>query len=234
MIGSIVQPLFFPWAGYFHLISRSEIFIFLDDAQFKKTWCARNKILIDGKQKFINMPLTKQSQITKINQRIFYNFEKDYDNLKSIIFKSYKKNLFFSNLEELFYDVDKNIIISNLSEFNKYFIKRISKFLNLNTIFYQSSDYPTNKIRSEKLIELCKILKINFYLSPEGSKDYMKIDNFEKNFNGTVKFNKFICYEYFQNNPYKFQSHLSILDLISNMSWEDCFNYIYSKEIEYK
>lgn len=234
MIGSIIQPLFFPWAGYFHLISRSEIFIFLDDAQFKKTWSARNKIIINNKQQFINMPLKKQPQTTKINERLFYNFNKDFENLKNIIFRSYKNNIFFSNIEELFFNIDKNLIISNLSEFNIYFIKRISKLLNINTTFHQSSDHHSNKKRSERLIELCKILKIDFYLSPEGSREYMSNDNFEQNFRGTVNFNGFICNRYKQNNSNQFQSHLSILDLIANLSWEDCSNYVYCKEIEYR
>ena len=43
---SIMQPHFLPWIGYFNLISQSEKFIFLDDAQFSKnSWHNRNRIL---------------------------------------------------------------------------------------------------------------------------------------------------------------------------------------------
>jgi hypothetical protein len=233
MKGSIIQPLFFPWAGYFHLIIRSEIFIFLDDAQFKKTWCARNKILIEGREKFINMQLMKQPQVTNINERKFYDFNQDFDNLKNTIFNAYRHNKFFSNIEELFFEIDKDLISVNLSEFNIYFIKRISKLMNIKTIFHQSSNLNINKKRSEKLIDLCKKFKINFYLSPEGSREYMEYDNFKTKFNGIIKFNNFFYKDYEQNYNGKFQSHLSILDLISNMSWQDCFNYLYCKEIKY-
>ena len=43
---SIMQPHFLPWIGYFNLITQSEKFIFLDDAQFSKNnWHNRNRIL---------------------------------------------------------------------------------------------------------------------------------------------------------------------------------------------
>ena len=153
MKGSIIQPLFFPWAGYFHLIIRSEIFIFLDDAQFKKTWCARNKILIEGREKFINMQLMKQPQVTNINERKFYDFNQDFDNLKNTIFNAYRHNKFFSNIEELFFEIDKDLISVNLSEFNIYFIKRISKLMNIKTIFHQSSNLNINKKLSKRVAE---------------------------------------------------------------------------------
>ena len=44
---AIMQPHYFPWSGYFNLISKVDNFVFLDDAQFSKdSWQVRNKILI--------------------------------------------------------------------------------------------------------------------------------------------------------------------------------------------
>ena len=33
---AIMQPTYLPWSGYFNLIYKTDIFIFLDDAQFSK------------------------------------------------------------------------------------------------------------------------------------------------------------------------------------------------------
>ncbi|MDC3126702.1 WbqC family protein [Candidatus Pelagibacter sp.] len=233
MKGSIIQPLFFPWAGYFHLICRSEIFIFLDDVQFKKTWCARNQILINGKKTFINMPLIKQSQKSLIKERRFINFQNDYANFKKKIFYSLKVNDFFSNIEELFSDINEDEISKNLSDFNIFFIKKICNLMDIKTSFHKSSEFNIKKKRSEKLIELCKINDIKQYLSPVGSKNYMSEDKFEVLFNGKIQFNKFFYKEYNQNFNNKFIDFLSILDLISNMSWKQSFNYIYCHEVQY-
>ena len=105
--------------------------------------------------------------------------------------------------------------------------------MNIKTTFYKSSTLKLNKKRSEKLIEICKLFQIDEYLSPQGSKEYMKEDSFEEIFNGKVRYNNFIHRNYSQNSKNKFISHLSILDLISNMSWKESFDYIYCKEVNY-
>ena len=52
---AIMQPHYFPWAGYFNLISKvNETYVFLDDVQFSKnSWQSRNQILVNGKKKWI-------------------------------------------------------------------------------------------------------------------------------------------------------------------------------------
>jgi len=48
---TIMQPHFFPWSGYFNLMSKVDKFIFLDDVQYSKnSWQSRNQILINGKK----------------------------------------------------------------------------------------------------------------------------------------------------------------------------------------
>ena len=43
----IVQPYFFPYAGYFQLIHASDRFLFLDDVSYiKRGWINRNRMLI--------------------------------------------------------------------------------------------------------------------------------------------------------------------------------------------
>lgn len=42
---SIHQPQYLPWAGYINKIIKSDIFVFLDDVQYKKNeWQNRNRI----------------------------------------------------------------------------------------------------------------------------------------------------------------------------------------------
>lgn len=42
----IMQPYFFPYAGYFSLIDYSDKFVFFDTSQYiKKGWVNRNRIL---------------------------------------------------------------------------------------------------------------------------------------------------------------------------------------------
>ena len=68
MITSMMQPTFFPWPGYFNLISSVENFVFLDDAQFSKgSWHNRNKIFLLNKIHWLTLPIEKQKLHTQLN-----------------------------------------------------------------------------------------------------------------------------------------------------------------------
>ena len=57
---AVMQPNYFPWAGYFNLINKADTFVFLDDAQFSKSnWHNRNSILVKQKKIWITVPLKK-------------------------------------------------------------------------------------------------------------------------------------------------------------------------------
>jgi len=45
MIVSISQPTLFPWLGYYNIIKKSDVFVFLDNIKFeKRSWQMRNKL----------------------------------------------------------------------------------------------------------------------------------------------------------------------------------------------
>lgn len=60
---AIMQPYFMPYIGYFQLINAADKFVLLDDVNFiNRGWITRNRILVNGKPKYITIPLKKASQ----------------------------------------------------------------------------------------------------------------------------------------------------------------------------
>lgn len=61
---AIMQPYFFPYAGYFRLLARSDLFVIYDCVQFpRRGWVHRNKLLdINGVPQWLTLPLLKASQ----------------------------------------------------------------------------------------------------------------------------------------------------------------------------
>lgn len=55
----IIQPNFLPWRGYFDFVSRCDLFVFLDDAQYtSRDWRNRNRIrLPDGRSRWLTVPV---------------------------------------------------------------------------------------------------------------------------------------------------------------------------------
>jgi hypothetical protein len=66
---AIMQPYLFPYIGYFQMINTVDHFVFYDDVNFiNRGWINRNRILVNGKDTFITVPLIKASQNKKINE----------------------------------------------------------------------------------------------------------------------------------------------------------------------
>jgi hypothetical protein len=54
----ILQPSYIPWRGYFHQISKADLFIFYDDVQYDKHgWRNRNQIKTAQGKQWITIPV---------------------------------------------------------------------------------------------------------------------------------------------------------------------------------
>ena len=61
----IMQPTYLPWVGYFDLIQKADVFVFLNDVQFaKQSWQVKNRIKSQGKRINVN---SSSKKITTLN-----------------------------------------------------------------------------------------------------------------------------------------------------------------------
>ena len=67
------------------------------------------------------------------------------------------------------------------------------------------------------------------YLSPEGSKKYLKEDRFEELTDIKLLFNDYQSIKYYQKNQKKFIENLSIIDVIANLGWINTETYVKQK-----
>ena len=97
---SIMQPHFLPWIGYFNLITQSEKFIFLDDAQFSKNnWHNRNRILNNNLPLWISVPIKSGNLKKKINETEIVSDDRWKKKMIRKIFSIYKKHPFINDLD---------------------------------------------------------------------------------------------------------------------------------------
>jgi hypothetical protein len=61
---AIMQPYFFPYAGYFRLLAASDLFVIYDCVQFpRRGWVHRNKLIdASGEARWLTLPLEKAPQ----------------------------------------------------------------------------------------------------------------------------------------------------------------------------
>lgn len=226
---AIMQPTYLPWAGYFNLISMVDCFVFLDDVQFEKqSWQSRNRILLQGSQHLLAVPIEKAALSTvinkiKISERRGNWRRKHWMTLVS----AYRKALFGKQLLELlepFYNSDYNE--TNLSCLNQNIIKGIAQSLGINTCFINASSMCISGERTIRLISICKKLMANIYLSPLGSTNYLEADGFSEQREVALEFQSFTPYPYVQYGAIEYISHLSIVDVIANIGMDNARKYI--------
>lgn len=70
---AIMQPYFFPYAGYFRLLTRSDLFVIYDCVQFpRRGWVHRNKLKDqNGNEQWLTLPLLKQEREVLIKDLLF-------------------------------------------------------------------------------------------------------------------------------------------------------------------
>jgi hypothetical protein len=214
VIIAIHQPQYMPWIGYFHKIASVDAFVFLDNVQYKKNeFQNRNKIKINNGVQWLTVPVRYKFP-QKINEvTINNNFPWQRKHVQALR-TNYSKAPYFEHYFSFFADIVQQDW-KKLANLNCYIVKQICQLLHFNTDFYNASEFGiTEDDPNKRLIEICKHLKANTYLSGKGGINYLDIDLFT-NADITVKFQDFKHPVYDQ--PYgAFVENLSIIDLIFN------------------
>ncbi len=210
---SIRQPGYLPFLGFFKKIESSDVFVFLDDVQFEKNdWDNRNKIkTIDGSA-WLTIPVFHKFG-TKLNEIKIDNTQEWNKKHRKTIETNYQKSEYFSKYWE-----DIELILSKkwekLIDLNFEFITYFMKKLEITTPTVKSSELKIEKIGSDRLLEICKKLNSDTYLSGELGINYLDEDIFSKN-NVDIIYEKFIHPTYKQDHG-EFLPNMSIIDILFN------------------
>lgn len=210
----IMQPYFFPYIGYWQLMSSVDKYVIYDDVNYiKGGWINRNKILMNGKSKMINLKMKGASPNKLINE-VFVAKDEIYNRkLLRTIEYCYKKAPYYGDV----FPVIEDIIMNeerNMAVYLEYSIRQICKYLSINTeLIISSSINKNNPLKGQdKIIEICKLLGADEYFNSIGGHELYSIEHFAtKNIN--LKFLKTKNIEYKQFNN-EFIPNLSIVDIM--------------------
>lgn len=214
---AIMQPTYLPWAGYFNLIANVDTFVFLDDVQFdRRSWQSRNRIFDGGHVAWLTCPVKKTGRETLIHDLdIAEDINWRHIHAKKVQL-NYAKAPFFNDIMPII-DTLLEIRSTKLSSVNKTLILTICQMLDINTAFVNASDLNLTGARSEHLLNICRELECDRYLSPQGSKDYLIKDGAFINSAVELTFQEYSPAAYLQKQSDEFVSHMSIIDVIANI-----------------
>lgn len=226
---AIMQPYFMPYIGYFQLINSVDKFVIYDNIQYtKKGWINRNRILSNGKDKLITIPIKKDSDYLNVVEReLSESWGKDKNKMLNVIKSSYIKSPYFQETFELISKCLNNPEV-NLFKFIYDSIVLINDYLEIKTpIVISSTIKVDHTLKSQdKVLSLCKEQNADVYINSIGgvelyNKEVFKQNNIELNF---IKSNPL---QYKQFNS-EFISWLSIIDVMMFNSKEQIKEYLNS------
>ncbi len=209
----IMQPYFFPYIGYFQLITAVDIFIVYDNIKYtKKGWINRNRMLQNGKDVIFSLPLKSDLDYLNVCDReLAADFNRD--KLLNQIKGAYRRAPYFENtfpLVELIVRYQN----TNLFRFLHHSIVKTCEHLGITTEIRISSDIAIDHdLKSQdKVLALCKAVGASAYVNAIGGMELYSKETFRE---------KGIDLKFIQSKPFeypqfgnKFVPWLSIIDVM--------------------
>jgi len=223
------QPYFFPYIGYFSLISAVDTFIFFDISQFnRKSWMTRNRILKPdctwqyfnaGTQYLhVNGMLTECKLIEDLAWKEKIVAQLEHYKKKA---KFYSETITF--IYELLYGTE-----TFLADFNVKSTIAIANKLNIDTAIYRYSEIKSQVEKAEKGnlwgLNICKALGANTYINAPGGVMLYSVNDY-KEAGIKLGFIQHKLTRYSQNNQ-NFIPGLSIIDVLMFNGFEKTSNLV--------
>lgn len=217
MLVGIHQPEYLPWPGFFNKIIKSNTYVILDTVQFTiGGFNNRNRIatIQDSKWLWLTVPI-RGSKLIPINEIRIDNSQnwasKHWKSMQS----SYCRTPYFKEIGYFFKDIYNNKQFEKLIDLNFAINNFIIDFLDIKAKLVTASEIKPAGKKTDLLIDICKKVGGDIYLSGIGGKNYLEEEKFKKE-GLLLEYQKFHIPKYPQLLSGQ-NCRLSIIDMISNV-----------------
>lgn len=234
---AMMQPSFLPWQGFFELIYRADIFIFLNDFQFSiQSYHQRNRLFTGpGKVDWYTVPVVKSLSFgAPLNAACIDESSHWRKKMLNRLRHNYGRASFF---DEIFPKVENWLAVpaTSLADQNMAFIRLVLDLFGWEKELKFSSDYRSDALRSRRVLELLRECGATRYYAANGSFGYMHEEGVFPVTDVDVVFQDFVPKSYTQvGSPGKFVPFLSVLDSLFNIGSEDSAQIIVSGTNEWR
>jgi hypothetical protein len=215
---AISQPTYLPWLGYLDLIDQVDTFVFLDTVQFeKRSWQQRNRIKTQNGLSLLTVPVAVKGRFDqKIKDAEIESSHFVRKHLRSLELNYHRCPFFAQFFPELAQMLQSHSRPSHLADLNIQLIRWLCHKLGITTVMLRSSQMDHEGRRSDLLLNLCRTLNADCYVSSLGAAKYLLPDLSRFSAAGIdVIFRQYDHPRYRQRFP-PFVSHASIIDLLFN------------------
>jgi len=218
---AIHQPTFLPWLGWWDKLVRADVLVLLDDVQFSKkggTWMNRVRMLVGGEPRWLTVPVDRAYTGTRRVREMRTDESKPWrENLLATIRASYARAPF---VEEVLPVVDDALATQtdHIAELNERAIGLLADGLGLDTSkLVRQSELGVSGEGTGLLVELCRAVGGNTYLSGDGADGYLENEVFDAA-KLELTFQEFTPPRYAQPVT-GYVSGLSVIDALMSCGW---------------
>jgi hypothetical protein len=222
----IEQPNYLPWIGYFDLIRQADVWIWYDDVQYtKRDWRNRNRIAAGGDAEWLTIPVKTKGRFAQRIRDVELDPSQPWrrQHLESIR-RCYARAPFF---EPMFSIVEQGFAAGDerLVDLTIRLSESICAELGLSPTFVRSSELPhAQSDRQERLLDLCRVVGGNVYLSGPAAREYIDPGAFA----ATGIELRYIVYDYppYFRGSQPFVPNLSIIDALAWLGARGTADYL--------
>jgi hypothetical protein len=215
MIAAIHQPNYLPWLGYFYKMLKSDVFILVDNCQYiPRSYINRTRVKSVLGSEWMTIPIhSKGCRLQIIRDVRIVSPVNCFAEHQKTLWHRYGKA---GQLDEYWPRLVRVYggAFEKLCDLNVAFIKEICSILKIKTKIHLASEFPCGGTQTVRLVELCKAVNADTYLSGAGGRSYQDEELF-KTEGIELRYSDFVhpCYEQ-RFGP--FVEGLSIVDLLFN------------------
>lgn len=220
---AIHQPTFLPYLGWWDKLVRADVLVLLDDVQFPKkggTWMNRVRMLVGGEPRWVTVPVDRAYSGTRRVRQMRIDDSKPWrETMLRTIRGSYARAPF---LEDVLPAVEESVTASTnlVAELNEQAIELLAGRLGLDTSkLVHQSELGISGEGTQLLVELCRAVGGDAYLSGDGADGYLEENAFATAGLG-LEFQKFNPPRY----PQPVAEHvpgLSVADALMSCGWQE-------------
>jgi hypothetical protein len=221
VIVAVMQPYYFPYVGYFQLMSASEVFVLYDDVQYSKgSWANRNRILRGGNVSWLTLPVGAAPLASSYRERNYLLGPAQRRSHLGRIASAYRRAPQF----EAVYPLVESLMAfedERVAAFNVHLVSRLATHLGIRCQLRLGSEFdnPRGDRAQDRILQICGRLGATTYLNAIGGTGLYHEAAFAQ-VGIALRFLQPVATPYPQAAP-AFVPFLSILDVLMNNALED-------------
>ena len=223
MIVAIHQPQYLPWVPYVDKADQADVFVYLDDVQFQKNGVQnRNQVLSAQGPVWLTVPVRASLERT-LRETGLAGGPWAAKHGKTVL-QEYRRaahlGLFREGLLPLL-----GLEYASLAELNIAVTEWIFGVLGLKCRRVRASELGGGGAKQERVLNLCRALHADVYLSGAGARDYQEPARFSE-IGVELRYQAYSGVAYPQCHGNGFVPGLSVLDLILNVGPEEALGVL--------